>query len=84
MYDYLVVSARGKKQDKALAHRIREVLRTRYPNLPVHLAVFGNVAVLSGRVPRAGVREKIKELVYGQNGVERVVDKLSVSGRVRR
>jgi len=82
--DFLVVSARGKKQDAALARRVREVLRTRYPNLPVDLSVFGNVAVLSGRVPRAGVRDKVKELVYGQDGVERVVDKLSVSGRARR
>ena len=84
VHDYLVVSARGKKQDKALANHIREVLRTRYPNLRVDVAVFGNVAVLSGRVPRAGVRDKVKELVYGQDGVERVVDKLSVSGRARR
>ena len=84
VHDYLVVSARGKKQDKALANHIREVLRTRYPNLRVDVAVFGNVAVLSGRVPRAGVRDKVKELVYGQDGVERVVDKMSVSGRARR
>ncbi|RZV53970.1 MAG: BON domain-containing protein [Deltaproteobacteria bacterium] len=82
--NFLVISARGKKQDAALAKRVREVLRTRYPNLQVDLSVFGNVAVLSGRVPRAGVRDKIKELVYGQDGVERVVDKLSVSGRARR
>ena len=84
VHDYLVVSARGKKQDKALARRVREVLRTRYPSLPVELAVFGNVAVLSGRVPRAAVRDRLKELVYGQEGVERVVDKLRVSGRARR
>jgi osmotically-inducible protein OsmY len=84
VHDYLVVSARSKKKDKALARRVRDVLRTRYPRLPIHLAVFGNVAVLSGRVPRAGVRDKIKALVYGQDGVERVVDKLNVSGRAPR
>lgn len=82
--NFLVISARGKKQDAALAKRVREVLQTRYPNLRVDLSVFGNVAVLSGRVPRAGVRDKLKELVYGQDGVERVVDKLTVSGRARR
>jgi len=81
--NFLVISASGKKQDAALAKRVREVLQTRYPNLKVDLSVFGNVAVLSGRVPRAGVRDKIKELVYGQDGVERVVDKMSVSGRAR-
>ena len=84
LQNFLVISARGKKQDAALAKRVREVVQTRYPNLKVDLSVFGNVAVLSGRVPRAGVRDKIKELVYGQDGVERVVDKLSVSGRARR
>lgn len=84
VHDYLVVSARGKKADKALARRVREVLRTRYPGLPIDLAVFGNVAVLSGRVPRAAVRDKLKELVFGQDGVERVVDKLRVSGRASR
>ncbi len=82
--DYLVVSARGKKQDKALARRVRDVLHTRYPNLSLDLAVFGNVAVVSGRVPRAGDRDKIRQLVHGQDGVERVVDKLSVSGRAPR
>jgi osmotically-inducible protein OsmY len=82
--DFLVISARGKRQDAALARRVRKVLQTRYPNLPVDLSVFGNVAVLSGRVPRAGIRDKLKELVYAQDGVERVVDKLSVSGRARR
>lgn len=84
VHDYLVISARGKDRDKALARRVRDVLRTRYPHLPLHLSVFGNVAVISGRVPRAGVRDKVKALVYGQDGVERVVDKLSVSGRAPR
>ncbi|MGB5265313.1 MAG: BON domain-containing protein, partial [Polyangiales bacterium] len=28
VHDYLVVSARGKKEDKALTRRVREVLRT--------------------------------------------------------
>ncbi len=84
VHDYLVVSARGKKADKVLAQRVREALRTRYPSLPIDLAVFGNVAVLSGRVPRAAVRDKVKELVFGQDGVERVVDKLSVTGRAPR
>jgi osmotically-inducible protein OsmY len=82
--DYLVISARGKKQDKALASRVREVLRTRYPRLSLDVAVFGSVAVISGSVPRAGVRDKIKQLVHGQEGVDRVVDKLSVSGRAPR
>jgi len=83
VHDYLVVSEKGKKQDKILARRVRASLRTRYPDIPIHLAVFGNVAVLSGRVPRAAIREQIKQLVSNQDGVERVVDKLSVSGRAR-
>lgn len=81
--NFLAISPRGKKQDAAVARRLRGVLRTRYPDLSVDVSVFGNVAVLSGRVPRAGVRDKVKELVHQQDGVERIVDKLSVSGRAR-
>ncbi|MGB5283074.1 MAG: BON domain-containing protein [Polyangiales bacterium] len=53
-------------------------------SLPIDLAVFGNVAVLWGPVPRAAVRDKLEELVFGQDGVERVVDKLRVNGRAPR
>ena len=79
--DYLVVSRREKKNDKALARRVREVLQTRYPKTPVHVSVFGPVAVLAGRVPRAATRDQMKKLVRGQRGVRRIVDKLVVSGR---
>jgi osmotically-inducible protein OsmY len=82
--DYLVVSRREKKNDKALARKVRKVLETRYPKIPVHVSVFGPVAVLAGRVPRAAVRNQMKKLVRGQRGVERIVDKLSVSGRASR
>lgn len=78
VHDYLVVSAPGKTRDAALARRVRAALKARYPDLPVALSVFGNVAVLSGKVPRAAVRDHLTTLVYGQEGVERVVDKLSV------
>lgn len=84
VHDYLVISPRGKKQDEALARRVRNALRTRYPELSLDLAVFGKVAVVSGRVPRAAVRDKLKKLIHGQDGVERIVDKLVVSGRARR
>jgi osmotically-inducible protein OsmY len=84
VHDYLVISPRGKKQDEALARRVRDALRTRYPELSLDLAVFGKVAVVSGRVSRAAIRDKLKQLIYGQDGVERVVDKLVVTGRARR
>ena len=79
--DYLVVSRHEKKNDKALARRVSNVLETRYPKTPVHVSVFGSVAVLAGRVPRAAIRDQMKQLVRGQRGIERIVDKLSVSGR---
>lgn len=82
--DYLAVSAKGKEKDAALARRVRAVLKARYPDWPVHLSVFGQVAVLSGRVPRAGARTQLTRLVHAQRGVERVVDKLSVSPSVHR
>jgi osmotically-inducible protein OsmY len=84
VHDYLVVSETAKRRDKTLARRVRKALRTRYPDIPVNLTVFGNVAVLSGRVPRAAIRDQMKQLVSNQDGVERVVDKLNVSGRARR
>jgi osmotically-inducible protein OsmY len=79
--DYLVVSRREKKNDKALARRVREVLQTRFPKAPVHVSVFGPVAVLAGRVSTAATRDQMKKLVRGQRGVRRIVDKLVVSGR---
>ena len=82
--DYLVVSKKAKRRDHSLARRVRAALRARYPRMPIELAVFGNVAVMSGRVPSAGYRERVRELIENESGVERVVDKLHVQSRRRR
>lgn len=82
--DYLVVSKKAKRRDHSLARRVRAALRSRYPQMPIDLAVFGNVAVMSGRVPSAGYRERVRELVENEAGVERVVDKLQVQNRRQR
>jgi osmotically-inducible protein OsmY len=82
--DYLVVSPVAKQQDRVRARRVRHVVQTRYPSAPVDVSVFGGVAVLTGRVPRAALRDQIKRLVNGQDGIQRVVDKLRVSGRAPR
>jgi osmotically-inducible protein OsmY len=82
--DYLVISPKAKNADKALARRVRHAMKTKYPDARVDVAVFGSVAVVSGRVGRASVREAMKKLIYRQEGVERVVDKLSVSRRAPR
>lgn len=82
--DYLVVSRREKKNDSALARRVRKVLETRYPKAPVRVSVFGSVAVLAGRVPKSATRDQMKKLVRGQRGITRIVDKLVVSGRASR
>jgi len=83
IHDYLVVSARAKENDQALARRVRGSLRTRFSRLPIQLAVFGGVAVLSGRVPSAALRDRVKQFVDEQHGVERVVDKTHVRRRRR-
>lgn len=83
IHDYLVVSARAKEKDQALARRVRGSLRTRFSRLPLQLAVFGGVAVLSGQVPSAGLRDRVKQFVDEQHGVERVVDKTHVRRRRR-
>lgn len=79
--DYLVISSSSKRKDKALADRIQRAIDTRHPKLPIQLSVFGSVAVLAGRVPSASVRDRVKELVARQGGVERIVDKTHVSPR---
>jgi osmotically-inducible protein OsmY len=81
--DYLVVSKRAKRRDKSLARRVRTALTSRYPKLPIDLSVFGNVAVMSGRVPSARYREQVRDLIENQKGVDRVVDKLQVQSRGR-
>jgi len=80
--DYLVVSQKAKRKDHTLARRVRSAVTSRYPKLAVDLSVFGNVAVLSGRVPSARHRDRLRDLVENQDGVDRVVDKLQV--RLRR
>lgn len=82
--EYLVVSKKAKRRDHSLARRVRAALRSRYPRMSIDLAVFGNVAVMSGRVPSAGYRERVRQLVENEAGVERVVDKLQVQSRRRR
>ncbi len=79
--DYLVVSERAKDEDRAIAQRVRRTLHTRFSRLPIQLSVFGGVAVLAGRVPSASLRDRVKRLVEGQRGVQRVVDKTLVSPR---
>jgi osmotically-inducible protein OsmY len=81
--DYLVVSKTAKHRDHSLARRVRTAVTSRYPRLPVDLSVFGNVAVMSGRVPSARYRDQVRELVEKEAGVERVVDKLQVRSRSR-
>lgn len=82
--DYLVVSPKSKRKDKALADRVRRAVETRFPKLAIHTSVFGSVAVLSGRLPTAASRDRLKALVSRQDGVERIVDKTHVSPRRRR
>jgi osmotically-inducible protein OsmY len=82
--DYLVVSKKAKRHDRSLARRVRRALTSRYPRMPIDLSVFGDVAVMSGRVPSAGYRQRVRELVENEAGVERVVDKLQVQTRRRR
>jgi len=82
--DYLVISPGAKRKDVVRARTVRNVLHTRYPKAAVDVSVFGDVAVLTGSVPRAAVRDEITRLVDGQEGIRRVVDKLRVSGRMHR
>ena len=81
--DYLVVSKKAKRRDRSLARRVRSAVGSRYPGLPVELSVFGDVAVMAGRVPNATYRDRIREIVENQTGVERVVDKLQVQRKRR-
>jgi osmotically-inducible protein OsmY len=81
--DYLVVSKKAKRRDRSLARRVRSAVGSRYPELPVELSVFGDVAVMAGRVPNATYRDRIREIVENQTGVERVVDKLQVQRKRR-
>jgi len=82
--DFLVVSPTSKQKDAALARAIGRVVETRYPYQAVRVAAFGDIAVLSGRVQTAAMRDELNALVAAQEGVGRVVDKLTVTGRPRR
>ena len=79
----IVVSKKAKRRDRSLARRVRSAVGSRYPGLPVELSVFGDVAVMAGRVPNATYRDRIREIVENQTGVERVVDKLQVQRKRR-
>lgn len=76
--NYVTVSSEKKKQDRTIAVKVLAALRSSFPKAKVTVAVFGGVAVLSGRVPRASTRLEVLDIVANQDGVARVVDKMTV------
>jgi osmotically-inducible protein OsmY len=72
------LSATGKRQDKHVLKRIEKALATHHPKFKIAVTLFGGVAVLSGKVQRAADRMAVEALVAGQDGVDRVVDKIRV------
>ena len=83
--NFVTVSVKGKQQGRAIAKRVRAALALRSPKTSrpkgrgsLEVAVFGGVVVLSGQAETAAHRATLVELAAGQEGVERVVDKLRV------
>jgi osmotically-inducible protein OsmY len=76
--NYATVSDTAKQQDQRVAERVRTAVRAHYPKSKVDVAVFGGIGVLSGVVESAARRCALQKLVDGQEGVNRVVDKLRV------
>ncbi len=71
----------AKLEDRKVARRVRRALASTFPQFDLEVAVFGGIAVVSGRVRRAAIRMTIEEFVRNQEGVDRVVDKLTVAAR---
>ncbi len=77
--DWAAVTLKGKRRDQQVAKAVREAIAVRYPRSKIEVAVFGDIAVLSGKVKKLSERRDIEALALRQGGVWNVVDKLRVA-----
>jgi osmotically-inducible protein OsmY len=81
--DWAVVTAKGHRKDHQVVKTVREAVALRFPKGKIDVAVFGGIAVVSGKVRSSVERRDMELLVSRQPGVQRVVDKLRVAGAGR-
>ncbi len=76
--NYVVVSGKQKERDRTVARRLDKMTRFLFPDSPVSTAVFGNVAVLSGRVKNLAVKRDMEKAVASDDAIARTVNKIEV------
>jgi osmotically-inducible protein OsmY len=67
-----------KRADSAIARRLQKLLSLTNPEQKVGVAVFGGVAVLSGRVRSLNVKRRLGDLVQQEEGLVRLINKIEV------
>jgi len=73
------VSPGEKKKDHRVASRLQREIGQRTPDEDVEVTVFGNVAVLRGRVGLLSKKRDIERFVASDGAIDRIVSKLEVA-----
>lgn len=73
------VSHKDKKKDHRVASRLQWEIGHRTPDEDVEVTVFGNVAVLRGRVDLLSKKRDIERFVASDGAIDRIVSKLEVA-----
>jgi len=64
---------------RGLSSRLRKKIEAMFPTTRAIVTVFGTIAVLDGHVPTLSEKRSIEDLARDTPGIERVVNKLTVS-----
>jgi osmotically-inducible protein OsmY len=72
------VSPAAKHRDRAVSRAGKTMLAVHFPDQQVEVTIFGDVAVLEGRVSSNVVRSQIARMMETYGGVRQVVDKLKL------
>jgi osmotically-inducible protein OsmY len=79
MENLVTISRPQKEKDNKVSRRIRTNLSRMFPLKDVSVSVFDGVAVISGQVDLLKAKSEIEEIVGEDRGVERVINKITVS-----
>lgn len=74
----VTVSATETRRARGLAEHLQRKVETLHPDADIRVAVFGEVAVLSGQVPLLATKRAVERHIGAESGVARVVNKLQV------
>jgi osmotically-inducible protein OsmY len=73
------ISAKKKKKERRVVSRLQWQIEQLVPDNEIDVSVFGNVAVLRGRVGLLSKKREIERFVASDGSIDRIVSKLEVA-----